>query len=117
MALPQIISRNVTQQVIGETKEGRVVSQATGLYTVPSGKTAKILGVTGVVDGTGSDATAGIALKRGSNVRPIGALVGVNGLSTFVGEMVLVAGDIITTVGDSGATNAGIDMTVTFIEL
>ena len=117
MTLPTIIARNSTNQIIGETKIGRVTSQSTGLYTVPAGKTAKILAVTGVVDGTGSDATAGIAIKRGAEVRPIGPYVAVNGLSSFVGEMVLVAGDIVTTQGDNGGTNAGIDMTVTFIEL
>ncbi len=117
MGLPQIQARNTTQQNIGFTVEGRVTNNATGLYTVPAGKTAKVLGVTGVVDSVGSDSKVAIAIKRGSSFRPIGAFVAVDDESSYVGEMILVAGDIITTLGNSGGTNAGIDMTATIIEL
>ena len=117
MGLPQIVSRNTTQQNIGQTIEGRVTSQSTGLYTVPAGKTTKVLGVTGIVDGVGSDSKVGIAIKRGSNVRPIGPFVIVDEESSYTGELILQAGDIITTLGNAGGTNAGIDMTATIIEL
>jgi len=117
MGLPQIQSRNTTQQNIGETLEGRVTNSNTGLYTVPAGKTTKVISFSGVIDGTGADASTAIAIKRGSSFRPVGAFVGVNAQSIFVGELILEAGDIITDVGDSGATNGGVDIVCTIIEL
>jgi len=117
MGLPQIVSRNSTQQILGVTAEGRVTNANTGLYTVPAGKTAKILSITGILDAVGGDATYAVAIKRGANFRPVGAMVAVGPSSLFIGELILVAGDIVTDVGDSGSTNGTMDMTVTYIEL
>lgn len=107
---------NQVQSLGGETKEGRVTNANTGLYTVPAGKKAKVTAVTGVVNAVGGDATYAIAIKRGVNFRPIGPFVAVGPLSSFTGELNLIAGDIITNVGDAGATNATVDMTATVKE-
>jgi len=117
MGLPNIVSRNQTQQNRGVTDSGRVTAAATGIYTVPAGKTAEVTSVTGNLDAVGGDATYAVALLRGGTYRPIGLHVAVNGISVFVGKMTLVAGDIITNIGDAGSTNGTMDMTVSYVEL
>jgi len=117
MGLPNIVSRNSTQQILGVTAEGRVTAAATGLYTVPAGKTSKILSITGILDAVGGDATYAVAILRSGSYRPVGAMVAVGPASLFIGQLVLVAGDIVTNIGDSGSTNGTMDMTVTYIEL
>ena len=98
------------------TKEGRVTNANTGLYTVPAGKKALVVSITGVIDALGGDASAAVAIKRGANFRPVGVMAVVDAVSIFNGQMLLQAGDIITNVGDSGATNTTIDMTATIQE-
>jgi len=117
MGLPNIVSRNTTQQNIGVTDSGRVTAAATGLYTVPAGKTATVTSITMSLDAVGGDATYAVALLRGGTYRPLGNHVGVNAISTFIGKMILVAGDIVTNIGDSGSTNGTCDMTVSYVEL
>jgi len=117
MALPVITSRNQVQTSgLTATVEGRVTAAATGLATVPASKRWRVVSVTGLVDVVGADATVAIAILRGASYRPIGAMVAANGVSTFTGELMLQAGDIVTNIGDSGGTNATIDMTVTYQE-
>jgi len=98
------------------TVEGRVVNANTGLYTVPTGKVSRVTSITMNLDAVGADATYAVAIKRGSNFRPVGAMVAVGPVSQFIGEMLLQAGDIVTNVGDSGSTNGTCDMTTTFRE-
>jgi len=97
-------------------KIGRVVAAATGLYTVPAGKVALVTSITGVIDALGADASAAVAILRAGTFRPVGAFVVINGKSEYNGRMVLQAGDIITNVGDAGATNTTIDMTASVKE-
>jgi len=117
MALPVIVSRNQLQSSgLSTTVIGRVTVAGTGLYTVPTGKKARVTSITGNLDATGADATYAVSILRGADNRPIAAHVAVNGISIFIGEMMLQAGDIVTNVGDAGSTNGTIDMTCTFQE-
>jgi len=117
MGLPILTTLNSVQAPgLEPTKIGRVVVAGTGLYTVPAGKVAKVTAITGNVDALGADATYAVSILRGGNNRPVGAHVGINGISVFVGTMLLEAGDIITNVGDAGSTNGTIDMTATVKE-
>jgi len=113
----RLTPRNQVQVVDGgSVKFGRVTNADTGLYTVPTGRTARITGITMNLDATGADATYAVAIKRGSTFIPVGAHVAANGISTFSGSMVLEAGDIVTNVGDSGSTNGTCDMTASVKE-
>jgi len=117
MTLPVISPRNQLQAAPAESaKIGRVTNAATGLYTVPAGKLALVTAITGNLDAVGADATTAVAIKRGATVFPIGAHVAVNGISTWFGSMVLEATDIITNVGDAGATNSTMDMSASVKE-
>jgi len=117
MGLPQIVSRNTTQQNIGASAQGRVTNAATGLYTVPAGKTTKLTSASMTVDTVGSDATYALAILDGSTYSPISNFVAVGPLSLFNGLVIMTAGQILTNVGDSGATNGTVDLTITYIEL
>ena len=117
MALPVITARNVVQvPSLESVKEGRVTVAGTGLYVVPAGRIAVVKSITMNLDAVGADATYAVSIIRGANNRPIGAHVAVNGISTWVGEMLLIAGDIITNVGDAGSTNGTCDMTASVKE-
>jgi len=117
MALPQIISRTQVQSASADSaKIGRVTNNATGLYTVPTGKIAVVTSITLNLDAVGADATYAIAIKRGATFFPIGAHVAVNGISTWVGSMTLEATDIISNVGDAGSTNGTCDMSASVKE-
>jgi len=98
------------------TREGRVVDANVGLYTVPAGKVAKVLSLSGNLDAVGVDATYAIAILRGGTFRPVGQHVAVNSISILQGVLLLQAGDIVTNVGDAGSTNGTMDMTVTIQE-
>lgn len=98
------------------TREGRVTNADTGLYTVPTGKVARVVSITGRRESLGADTLAGVAIKRGSNFRAVGDMVVIDETSSFNGIMLLQAADIVTNVGDSGATNTTFDMTCTFKE-
>lgn len=117
MALPQIVSRTQVQSASSDSaKLARVTNANTGLYTVPTGKIAVVTSITMNLDAVGADATTAIAILRSSTFFPIGAHVAVNGISTWIGSMVLEAGDIITNVGDAGATNSTCDMSASVKE-
>jgi len=117
MALPRIISRTSIQSAPAESaKIARVTNAATGLYTVPTGKVAVVTSITGNLDAVGADATYAVAINRGGTVFPVGAHVAVNGISRWVGSMVLEATDIITNVGDAGSTNGTMDMSASVKE-
>jgi len=117
MALPVIISRNQVQSPSADSaKFGRVTNNATGLYVVPTGKIAVVTAITMNLDAVGADATTAIAIRRGATFFPIGAHVAVNGISVWTGSMVLEATDIITNVGDAGATNSTVDMSASVKE-
>jgi len=112
-----LVARNTVQSVDVEvTKEGRVTNAATGLYTVPSGKVARVKSITARVETVGGDATYAAAITRGANTRAVADFVAVDKVSAFNGELLLQAADIITNIGDSGATNGTIDMTATVKE-
>ena len=112
-----ITAKNIAQDVgFNQTLAARVTNANTGLYTVPAGKKSRVLSASMNLDAVGADATTALAIKRGATFIPIGAHVAVNGISTFLGDMLLIAGDIITNVGDAGATNSTCDMTATFQE-
>jgi len=117
MTLPQIISRNQVQSPSSSSaKIARVTNNATGLYTVPTGKVAVVTSITMNLDAVGADATYAIAIKRGATFFPIGAHIAVNGISSWVGSMTLEATDIITNVGDAGSTNGTCDMSASVKE-
>jgi len=97
-------------------KEGRVTVAGTGLYTVPVDRVAIVTSITGNLDAVGADATYAVSIIRGANNRPIGQHVAVNAISIWTGRMLLIAGDIITNVGDAGSTNGTMDMTASVKE-
>jgi len=110
-------TRNVVQQPnVESVKEGRVTVAGTGLYTVPAGRRALVYAVVGNLDAVGADATYAVAILRGGTFRPIGQHVAVNSISRWVGQMLLIAGDIITNIGDAGSTNGTVDMTASVKE-
>jgi len=97
-------------------KSGRVVAAATGLYTCPAGKKAKVKGSMNL-DAVGADATYAIAVLRSGTYFPVGAHVAVNGISVIAGEVTLEAGDILTNIGDAGSTNGTCDMDCSIQEI
>jgi len=110
-------TRNSVQSVDGSSATiARVTNNAVGVYVVPAGKITKVLGATMVVDAVGSDATAALAILRGGSFRAIGAYVLDGGASILSNVIILEAGDRVTNVGDSGATNTTCDMSITFKE-
>jgi len=117
MALPVIISRNSVQTIDGSSATiTRVTNNATGIYTVPTGKISKILGATMVLDAVGVDATYALAIRRAGSFRAIGAYVPAGGASILSNIIILQAGDLVTNVGDSGSTNGTCDMSLSFKE-
>jgi len=84
---------------------------------VPAGKKARLVSATMVLDAVGADARYALAIKRGATFTPIAEFMVVDLLqSQFTGEMLLIAGDIVTNVGNNGSTNGTCDMTATFQE-
>lgn len=98
------------------TARGRVLVAATGLYTCPANKKAKVTGSMNL-DAVGADATYAIAILRAGTFIPIGAHVAVNGISNINGEVTMIAGDILTLVGDAGSTNGTGDMNASIQEV
>jgi len=113
----KITNRNTVQVPnLESVKEGRVTVAATGLYTVPTGRVAIVKSISGNLDAVGADATYAVAILRAGTYRPVGLHVAVNAISVYTGEMLLIAGDIITNIGDAGSTNGTIDMTASVKE-
>jgi len=106
---------NISQKVgLAVTVEARVVNANTGLTTVPANTVRRVTSITMLLDAVGADATTACAILRGGTFIPIASFVAVGPQSVFSGELLLQAGDIITNVGDAGATNSTTDMTATF---
>jgi len=97
-------------------KEGRVTVAGTGLFAVPANRTAIVKSISGNLDAVGADATYAVAILRGGVFRPVGEHVAVNNISRYQGEMLLIASDIITNIGDAGSTNGTMDMTASVKE-
>jgi len=121
MTLPIITSRNQIQAPVTEAaKEGRVTNAVTGLYTVPAGRIAIVTSITGLQDALGTDATGAIGIEfAASDFRPLSTFITATAPNNFVewnGVLQLVAGDVITNEGDSGATNHTWDMTASVKE-
>jgi len=113
----KLTTRNSVQVPnLESVKEGRVTAAATGLYTVPAGRRAVVKSISGNLDAVGADATYAVAILRGGTYRPVGLHVAVNAISVYSGEMLLIAADIITNVGDAGSTNGTVDMTASVKE-
>lgn len=103
-----VTSSYSTVATIPEFNESaRVINAATGLYTCPANKKAKVEGSMNL-DAVGADATYAIAVLRSGTYIPIGEHVAVNGISK--GSAELDAGDILTNIGDAGSTNGTADM-------
>ena len=96
--------------------QARVLNANTGLYTVPAGRVAVVKSITGNLDAVGVDATYAVAILRGGTFIPVGQHVAVNAISIYTGEMLLIAGDIITNIGDAGSTNGTVDMSASVKE-
>jgi len=112
-----IAAKNISQAPeLTQTIAARVTNANTGLYTVPAGKIARVASCTMTLDAVGADALYTIAMKRGATFTPLGVFVATNGSANFTGSLLLVAGDIITNVGNNGSTNGTCDQTVTFRE-
>jgi len=117
MVLPFIISRNAVQVPGGNTTVlGRVTSANTGIYTVPTGKVSRLLSGSAVINVVGADASSAVAVLRGGTFTPVGEFVVVLKKSVLSPPLILQADDIFTYIGDSGGTNATMDMSVTFQE-
>jgi len=97
------------------TARARVVVAATGLYTCPANKKAKVKGSMNL-DAVGADATYAIATLRGGTFIPVGEHVAVNGISR-ADAIEMDAADILTNIGDAGSTNGTADMNAIIQEL
>jgi len=120
MALPQVISRNQTQKILGTLISARVVIQPNTWYTCPTGQKATVKG-TATCTGLGASANttltvAGVVIRRsisGGATDPWDRDMGQNVEFDFVAY--LDAGDTMITTQDTG-TNAEWDITATVLE-
>jgi len=96
----------------------RVVNSSTGLYTVPAGKKARITDMEMQVIVLGADATCHIAFKRGAVFTEISNPVTATVPNNIVkaNALTLIAGDILTNIGDAGAENTTTEMSATIEE-
>jgi len=110
-------SLNIVQVPGGNaTVLGRVTSANTGIYLVPAGKVTKVFSGSSVINVLGADATSALAILRGGTFTPIGEFVGLRGKTVLTPPLILQAGDRLTYIGDAGATNATMDMSITYME-
>ncbi len=113
-------ARNTTQRAGNITRvSDRVTNSPVGVYTCPAKTEARITDILGVVDATGSDATICLAIRRvGGTYDQISRLVGNTAPDnvTSASAVTLVAGEILTDIGDSGGTNGGMDISATIEE-
>ena len=109
-------ARNTAQQA-GQIDRvsGRIINANLGIYTVPVGKKTRITDMLGNVDAVGADATYAIAFKRGAVFTAITTFKGA-AVDMTASAITLVAGDILTNIGDAGATNATFDLAATIEE-
>jgi len=117
MALPIIVSRNAVQVPDGNTTVvGRITSANTGIYVVPTGKVSRVISGSAVINVVGADASSAIAILRSGTFTPVGEFVIVNKKTVLTPPLILQAADRLTYIGDSGGTNATMDMSITFKE-
>ena len=113
------VARNTAQRA-GQIDrvQGRVIDSNVGIFTVPAGKRARITDMQGAVDAVGADATYAIAFKRGAVFTPISTFVAAVAPEnkTTASAITLEAGDILTDIGDAGATNGTFDLSATIEE-
>lgn len=95
---------------------GRVVNANLGIYTVPAGKRARITDMLGNLNAVGVDATYSLAFLRAAAFTSISKFVAVIDGDTTASAITLEAGDILTNIGDAGATNGTFDMSATIEE-
>lgn len=110
-------ARNQTQQNLGALVGDRVTNANTGLFTAT--RKTRITSAIAIVNAVGADATYALAIKRGSDFFPIANFVDATAgnKSELNGSYIMVVGDILTNIGDSGAINGTIDMTANIEEL
>jgi len=112
------VTRNVSQRA-GQTNrvQGVIINSNTGIFTVPTGKRARVTDIKGVLDTVGADATNAIAIKRfiGGAFEAITNFE-VVGVQQSASEVTMESGDILTDIGDAGATNAKFNLSATVEE-
>ena len=109
-------ARNTAQQAGNVTRvQGRIVNANIGIYTVPAGKRTRVTDMRGNLNAVGADATYAIAFKRGAVFTAITTFKGVN-VDMTASQITLIAGDILTNVGDAGSTNGTFDLAATIEE-
>jgi len=112
------VARNVSQRAGAAFRvQGRIVNANTGIYTVPTGKRARITDMLGNLNAVGGDATYAIAVKRFIG----GAFIELtNPKAADVDQLarlvVLESQDILTDIGDAGSTNGTFDLAATIEE-
>ncbi len=112
----QDVPRNTSQRAGKIIRASdRITDSNIGIYTVPPGKTARITDLQGNVDAVGVDATYAIAVKKGVVFTAITLFKGA-ALPITASAVTLDAGDILTDIGDAGATNATFDLSATIEE-
>jgi len=99
---------NLLQAIPGRRVTGRVVAAATGLFTATV-KT-KVLRASMSINAVGADATSALAILRAGTYIPIGNFVAADGVISLANDFLLEVGDILTNIGDAGATNTTTDM-------
>ena len=99
---------NLVQAVPGRRVTGRVTNAATGLFTAVV-KT-KVLRASMSLNAVGADATTALAILRAGTYIPIGNFVAADGVISLANDFLLEVGDILTNIGDAGATNSTADM-------
>lgn len=111
-------ARNTTQRA-GKAfrKTDRITNSNTGIYTVPTGKRARITDILGILDAVGVDATYAVAIKRfiGGAFEDITEF-GIVDQRLTANLVTLESGDILTDIGDTGATNGTFDLSATIEE-
>lgn len=94
---------------------GRIVNADIGIYTVPANIEARITDMEGDLNAVGVDVTYAIAFKRGVIFTAITKFIPIGTLAK-ASAITLVAGDILTNIGNSGSTNGTFDLSATIEE-
>lgn len=107
--------------------EGRVIVASVGIYICPVNKEARVTDMQMRLDAVGSDLLYFIAIKTGAVYKKISQRTFVETDPTTnndieevrrvtASQVTLKAGDILTDIGDAGATNGTVDMSATIEE-
>jgi len=121
MALPTVVSRNAAQKILDQSvlgNENTIGTTVTTLYTVPTGKKAKITAAAArfVSGGANTNLDVLIAGERVFRESAAPSPPVLQDIPNIKGA-VLVAGETITLVGDSGSDNGSMNFAFTFTEL